>query len=710
MTAPTSHCRRALQRQIAPCRDAVWITDGLLASAFERYCRVSKTWNRKASNVPGPLEGQRRLGRRRMGDASTWYCPPTPPSWAFLTPPDLSRWTWKPPSSSQEQTGLREDHNTPAEFLSLLPRWLRDSVHQEAGMDQTSAASADASPSPATMTPADPYAALMDGFRWAATHADDDAFASHANKMCSRLRQRIILGQTSPNDILLLASEVWSTLESRLQGSQRGQRLSLSLCRTILSGLTTSKVLPPSLMDSRFWDTLLRQMSKLPHDDALCNLFVKVMRAMPMDHRSLVSEGILSVLTCFFCAWNRSSSTPEGREIRRLLDIGILGELYEKQQKLSALPASLRQARAISEVLYCGTPEETKGLVSAVHRLVFNETAASAEGGRMLRYSWLYVLANMPHVNEDFLFDAAASLSEPALMPPLSVVEVSSLLLTQWASRGYLRSPTDVYRSYRRHLGRRDDAALSSLFLALFSRGNNETRKGLYRSAWKFLGKLNRTDYVIRSLAFDSQTGKLPVRMLEDLACTSDDHYTAIRLHDLWSRHIRTKDQPQWYPGVFDKYAEAIVRDPRIPAKTIWRVLDIGKLESQQSTLGNKMRRHRGAFGQRRAAVVEKMSKAFMDAPHLSNRAAVRHVSRSFAFLKAVRGKVPDFILQDLYRLVTRDLWEEKPGRTQRLLWFLRILERRHGLEFAWSCRLALRRWRARLTKIWLSKGNGWQG
>jgi hypothetical protein len=107
----------------------------------------------------------------------------------------------------------------------------------------------------------------------------------------------------------------------------------------------------------------------------------------------------------------------------------------------------------------------------------------------------------------------------------------------------------------------------------------------------------------------------------------------------------------------------------------------------------------------RRAAVVEKASKAFMTAPHLSNRAAVRHVSRSFAFINAVRGKVPDFILQDMYRLVTQDMWDEKPGRTKRLLWFLRLVERRHGLEFAWSCRLALRQWRSRLTKIWLSKG-----
>ena len=572
----------------------------------------------------------------------------------------------------------------------------------------TSAASPETSSPPSATTRATPYAAVMDDFRWAATHADDTAFAALTIKMCSSFRQRIILGEISPGDILVLSKEVWETLEARLPGSALGHRLSLSFCRAILSGLTASKVFSPTLLDALFWNAFLARMSKLPADDTLCNLFVNVMATMPAIHRPAVESGLLSVIDCFFSAWSRSRDAPEGRDIRRLLDIAVLGELYEKQAKVSALPAYLRQGRVISTALQAANPEETKRLLTAAHRLVVSQATASGRGRRSLRYSWLYVLAQMPHVNEDFLFDAAASLSNPSLaMPPLSTVEVSSLLLTQWTSRGYLNSPQETYRSYRRHRGKRDEAALASLFLAVFSRGQGETRKGLYRSAWKFLSKLRQPDSAIRSLTFDARTGKLPVRMLEDLAHASDDHRIAIRLRDLWSTQLRTRDQPEWYPGVFDKYAEAIVHDPAIPAKEIWRVLDIGKLERQGTTFRGRRRRHAGAFGWRRAAVVEKMAGAFATAPHLSNRAAVRHVSRSFAFLRLVRGNVPVAILQDIYRLVTRDLWEEKPGRTKRLLWFLRLVERVYGLELAWECRLALRRWRARLTKVWLSKGGG---
>ncbi|KAH6650709.1 hypothetical protein F5144DRAFT_557088 [Chaetomium tenue] len=715
MTPPASQCRRALQRQIVPSKDSIWITDGLLASAFERYCCVSRTWNRKASNVPGPLESQRRLGRRRMGDASTWHCPPTPPPWAFLVPLNLTQWTWKPPSlaRTRERNQLRHDDHTSAEPISRLPRLLRQSTPQEAGRPlaaSTSAALHDPSLSPVVTTPSDPYAAPMGGFRWAVTHADDERLASYTGKLCSRLRHLIVLGEIPPNDVLPLSKEVWDMLGSRLQGSPLDHRLSLSFCRAIMSGITNSKVFSPDLLDARFWNTFLLQMSRLPADDTLCNLFVKVMASMPMTHRPDVYDGILSVLGCFFSTWNLSRVTLGGSETRRLMDIAILGELYEKQRKLSALPSCLRQAQAISGTLRGVTPEETKQLLAAAHRLVFTAAGTWQTGRHTLRYSWLYILAQNSHVNEDFMFDAAASLSHSSLnMQPLSIVEVSSLLLTQWASRGYLKAPKDVYRAYRRHRGKRDEAALAALFLGVFSRGKGETRKGLYRSAWKLLTKLQQTDYVMRSLLFDTLTGKLPVRMLEDLAYTSNDHLTAIHLRDLWSEEVKTKDQPQWFPGAFEKYAEDIVHDPKIPPKEIWRVLDIGKLEQQGTTFRSKIQRHRGAFGRRRAAVVERVAKAFMEAPHLSSRATLRHVSRSFAFLKVIRGKVPDFIIQDMYRIVTKDLWEEKPGRTKRLLWFLRIVERRHGLEMAWSCRLALRRWRARLLQNWISKGGGRQ-
>ncbi|KAI7509378.1 hypothetical protein KC347_g5268 [Hortaea werneckii] len=72
--------------------NALWITDDLLAEAFNRFCRLThhhhshhnhgrpKTSRRFGSTVPGPLEAHRRKARRRMGlaAAAASIGPPAP--------------------------------------------------------------------------------------------------------------------------------------------------------------------------------------------------------------------------------------------------------------------------------------------------------------------------------------------------------------------------------------------------------------------------------------------------------------------------------------------------------------------------------------------------------------------------------------------------------------------------------------------------------
>lgn len=562
----------------------------------------------------------------------------------------------------------------------------------------TSAVSPGPSTEASAKAPALPYADVMGDFRRTAMHPDDAAFVAATNRMCGKFRQKIILGEISPDDIISLSTEIRETLDSRLQGSPMCHRLFLSLCRAVMSGLTASRVITPSTLDLRFWGAFLAQISQLPADDTLCSLMANVVKAMPAVHRPNLSYHILALLARFFSAWDHSPSVPEGRDIRRLLDISILGAQYDKPHEVSALPACLRQARVLSEPLLRETPEETKELLSAVQRLVLNEVAKPTGDGRALRYSWLYLLAQIPHVNEDYLFDAAAALSAPSLnMQPLSTIEVSSLLLTQWISRGYLMFPDRIHRAFRRHRAESDEAALASLFIAVFYRGKSETRNGLYRSVWKFLSKINQPGYVMQSLTLDAHPGMLPVRMLEALATASGDHREAIRLRDLWYRRIKTSDQPEWYPGTFGKYATEIINDEGIPAKEIWRMLDINKLERKGTTFRTRAKRHRNRFGRSRAVVVERMAQAFLEAEHLSNRAALRHVTRCFAFLRVVRGAAPDHIVWGIYNLVTRDLWAGRPGRTRRLLWFLRLLERRTSVEVSWAARRVFLEWRRRL-------------
>jgi hypothetical protein len=532
--------------------------------------------------------------------------------------------------------------------------------------------------------------------------------------MCRQLRQCIILGEVSPEDVLLVSVEIWETLRSRLQGSPLGHRLSLSFCRAIFSGLADSKVFTPDVLDVRFWDALLTEMSKLPADNTLCSLLVKVMAAVPAIYRSSVSDGVLSVLGRFFSVWGCSKHAPKNSKIKRLLDVGRLGLHADNPKSLSALPGYLRQARVLSEALHGFTPEGTDGFLSAAHRLALSTKADLQNGRRALRYSWLYVLAQMPNVNQDFLFDAAVELSAPSsqITKPLTSVELCSLLLTQWASRGYLPLQHTVYQSYRKHCFC-DPAALASLFVAIFNHVAPGTAPPLFRSAWRFLTKLGQKNEVVGSLEFtvakQSRRGldrrQIPVRMLEDLAWTSDDHNIAIALCNLWRNRINTEDkQPQFYPGVFVKYIEDIVNDRGLPPSTIWRIMDIHRFEGRQTSLKYKLRHHRGTFGVRRAVVAERVAAAFEGAHHLTRRSVFRHASQGLYFIRAIKGKVPRPVLRIMYRLITQDLWHESPGITKRLLWWLSLVEREYGIDVAWACRLKLREWRKRLARQWLDK------
>ncbi|AEO70404.1 uncharacterized protein THITE_122778 [Thermothielavioides terrestris NRRL 8126] len=663
MTPPASQCRRALQRQITPVRDAVWITDGVLASAFHRYWCVSRTWRRSGSNVPGPLESQRRLGRRRMGVAGMWYCPPTPPSWAFPVPLNLTQWTWSPPSPNRVVAHSLPPPTDPmaVQLTSVLRGLWRRPAPQEAA-DEPPAAFADdavphfsSPPIPPTST-ARSFAVDMDTFRWAATHADDATLALNTKKICRKLRQLIALGDVSPEHVLSLSAEIWAALDERLKG-----------------------------------------------------LLVRAVTVMPAAHRTLVSEPILSILGRIFSAWSRPQRRPDNATITQLLELDLFAKPGNIQKQLGTLPSHLRQARAISRALEILSSGGRDDFLLAAHRLALSTEAALPKGRCALRYSWLYALAHMPGVGQDFLFGAVTAFSAPSLqvVRPLSHVELCSLLWTQWASQGYLdSSKRATYARYQRwsrdreqqHM--REAAVLGSLFLALPVGKSNRLGNVLHHSAWELLTRLKRKDEVMQSLECIAQTTELPVHILEKLASTSGDHNIAVQLRDLWMRSSKPQDgRRTWNPKVFEQYVDDIVMDPNMPPKTIWRVLDVNRFETRlgSRSLAWKMRRHRGTFGACRAAIAEKAIKAFSRAHHLSKRSAFRHVSQAYFFIREVRGSVPQSVILALYRLVTRDLWEEKPGVTKRLLWFLSVVEKHHGLEVAWSCRLALRRWRAKL-------------
>ena len=125
MPCRTAHVRRALHAT-SSAPQCLWITDAVLAEAFNRFACLSlaaRHHSRHGSNVPGPLEARKRLARRRMGMTTTGAASAScqgsfaalPPGGGFWGLEGIPQYTevnfqfkWQPPSLGVERRGQPE--------------------------------------------------------------------------------------------------------------------------------------------------------------------------------------------------------------------------------------------------------------------------------------------------------------------------------------------------------------------------------------------------------------------------------------------------------------------------------------------------------------------------------------------------------------------------------------------------------------------------
>ncbi|KAI7614060.1 hypothetical protein KC343_g10645 [Hortaea werneckii] len=126
--------------------NALWITDDLLADAFNRFCRLThhhhnharpKTSRRFGSTVPGPLEAHRRRARRRMGLAAAAASngPPAPDfgalfGWGGGAKKDVERHLkYEPPSRRWYDSGLGAGPPPPPPAAAAVPESVQECQH-----------------------------------------------------------------------------------------------------------------------------------------------------------------------------------------------------------------------------------------------------------------------------------------------------------------------------------------------------------------------------------------------------------------------------------------------------------------------------------------------------------------------------------------------------------------------------------------------------
>ncbi|QDS71510.1 hypothetical protein FKW77_004875 [Venturia effusa] len=106
------HVARSLSTQ------SLWITDEVLDNAFNRFLSVSRTAKRYGSSVPGPMEAQRRLAKRRMAGLTSMGGPAAFDVGLLFGsgPPTREELNWYAPMEKEDRR-LPQEIETPSTII-----------------------------------------------------------------------------------------------------------------------------------------------------------------------------------------------------------------------------------------------------------------------------------------------------------------------------------------------------------------------------------------------------------------------------------------------------------------------------------------------------------------------------------------------------------------------------------------------------------------
>ncbi|KAK4193545.1 hypothetical protein QBC35DRAFT_109838 [Podospora australis] len=750
MTSTTSQLTRALHRQVTPARDAaqVAITDTFLNTTPEipTNCHfVPRIWNRRISSVPGPLECQRRLGRRRMGDLNAIQFAPAPPPWAFSVPLDFSNWKWEPPNLTR--TERVEEDGQPHNIATASSRtetesfgWLGKLLGSENTNDTLSAPTdvsqrecswslSDSESTRVSVPPrqlllrqqADVFQEQLRTFETTAASLTAKKLESKTKAICKTFRQLLFLGEIPARDVLPITTQ----LRKALKSASADDRLSITVYAAILDAISTSKVFTPSVLKKDFWTDTLMRVSWLHITEDACNLFARVLSTMPESIRSspIVPKTILRFCRSVFLSWNSSTDNINDRTTIAALKITFDNWLSSKELMVKQVQ-QIRQARIIAHILRQFAVEDRAALVAGANKVILtsSSTRRTSPG---LRYNWFYVLAHLPGLDQEAFLEAVASvLGAFTKLQPMSGAEICSLQVARWKTLGgsWAQDLGHVLKSYRelRQRSPDDSTAITSLLMAVYRCGLRRhghwcRREYIrYRSVYKFLAQLGHPGGLLASLEAWSlkERRTLPLILLQRLALVSDNHCVAVDLYQLYSRELRQPGWPYFNPIFFDRYVERIIHDTQMPTGMIWEVLGLygwyaGNDRFRGMPISPIRSHHRERFQTKReldkitlaqTKLVHKAAVAFGEASHLTARQIWRHTKLCAVFL-GQRKAIAQPVITCLYRLVTKDLLEGRPGRTSRLLYFVRLISALEGKEAGWNIRLGFRRWREKLAE-----------
>lgn len=715
--AQSSRCYRVVNYCLRPQCDTIRRAGSASRKTFENDFLVSKMIVRDGSNVPGPMESRKRMGRRNMGALNFDQTQSSSPLWQLENMPDLTQWIWMPPTPRRKANQNKHDKQRHQRQLwNSMLRWLLPETNTRQSTEGirrhwTNQAAQAITPNDGLVTDVlcmeipnvqdHPQCVIELALTCLAEDASSEGLGVRRNftQFCSSLQHHLANHDCSAESLYTFlqgTAQAFASLTldfQTLDPVKTVGSLKVQLYSAIVDGIQSfTQKTPTESFNTTLWSILLHHTSRLEINGL--RLFRQIMTCIPESHTASMGLGIIAHLETMFMALGRPSVSHK-----------------------TVMHKVNRMARCLSHI---SSVDHAHILDTASERLVILAENNEADFFQA-RFCWLLLLARLPKVELQYLTMSCFILEDGFHKPQLPPKQICQLFLS-WLSR-FRWADAIEYTQYQLDkqwkLHGDSPRCYGALGHAFWTRGQHRH----IRELCNFLAQINHQQdirWVMKGLI---GVAKDEAVQLAGLAYGLGDFELASRIiirygeseeasRNFWNTHMADEalqlltNNKTFRPSHLFKALSIFPKRQKDTWRTGDTVTNMLSARPQPSMRQNTDATHNGSDEQRpRTSLIQarhtqkvgKTAMALAIAPHTSNRTTLRQLSKCLKFFQSRKVPVPHQVLRAILHNITRDLTVDKLGRASRFRWFLILLERDFGRAKTLETGQNLMKWRNRL-------------
>ena len=621
--------------------------------------------------VPGPLEAQRRLGKRKMAELQS--SPPVLPSiLGIFDVVDMTKWKWWPPNSLLEDGNARKPRKP-----GLITRWINEII--EEGEEPLDLEPKRPEPEALLLSTVDHLVAI-------AQEKPSMEWETMLGDTCKLFESQLARGQVSPEVTIEVFYRLWDTVWpqfSRRDHLKNAKDLLIMLCSSIMHGSLACTIQGPEAFPSDFWSCLLQRLLGLAYTQHIKTMLAGVLERLSPEQIRHMFTGSRSLLMMIlplrdifirqdipFAQTHVSYWQTKTAATMMQLEKTLKTERNERHYHVAraALSAIIYTHRflapfvktdyslieSVSGCLKHAAKWAESDFVRKLSHHVTVNTFLDAPSDRHTRYQWALLLAHLPQIGPRLLFPIIQSLFtfEGFQKRTLTINELSRLLLVHWSAHGCLEKQEIIWAKYEEDP--RAFTTWSGLSSLLYYTQSPANRMLQYRAIYRMLKYMGHRFGLIKPF-MHVRDKRWADTILAWLEVIPDPNMSGL----LRSVALLLVEEEDFYPLWNRKINGRTMKGDIIC--NFQHIL--GVLRVPHNKAKEQMKRKKRKLRPRVAKTLEQTILALAKAPGKINRQAFRAASRVLRHLLAHRHPIPLDVWGSLFHLATGHIMSPVPGR-----------------------------------------------